>query len=163
MSMMPSADLCRQGSLELAELPLQLGELLTEAGLRDVVTWWLELDFSSRRQVHQLWADCIAANAGQHIVACVEGEFVEDEEMDDGGFWHQELYNYLVNHELHFDEDHHRYFFQGCTQHPLAKAAIAAGRIPSNFTCGLDATSCPMKKILAVAPGKTMRLRLGFR
>jgi len=147
---------------ELSELPAQLGELLTEAGLRDVGRWWQELDLTARYEVFQLWTDCLAANEGQQIVAYVEGEFVEDEEMDSGGFWHQELYNYLVNHELHFHNENHRHFFHACTQHPLAKAAIEAGRIPSGFTCGLDENACPMKRILMAAPGKSVRLKLGF-
>jgi hypothetical protein len=144
---------------ELSELPAQLGELLTEAGLRDVGRWWQELDFFSRRQVFQLWADCVAMNEGQRIIACVEGEFVEADEIPENGVWHNDFYEYLVNHEEFFVQERK---FHVCTRHPLARAAIEAGRIPRGFTCGLEENACPMKRILMAAPGKSVRLKLGF-
>jgi hypothetical protein len=143
---------------ELAAVPSELGDLLVEAGLRDVRGWWQELDFDSRYQVFQLWKDCVAANEGQQIVACVEGEFIE-EGSEPEEVWHSDFYEYLVNHEEFFVQERR---FHVCTQHPLARSAIEAGGIPASFNCGLSESACPMRRLLAVAQGKAFRLKLGF-
>lgn len=45
-----------------------------------------------------------------------------------------------------------------CTAHPTARAALAAGHIPAEFTCPFTSTSCPMRRFLESAPGFSVRL-----
>jgi hypothetical protein len=93
----------------------------------------------------------------------VIGRFVDaarcDEPCDDLDA-SDDLYEYLVNHELSF-EGGRRYHI--CSAHPEARAALRAGRIPAGFRCPLANEACPMRAILRRAPGCDVRLSIGRR
>ena len=48
--------------------------------------------------------------------------------------------------------------FHICTRHPAARAALAAGHIPDDFTCPFASSDCPMRRLLAASPGRSLLL-----
>lgn len=53
--------------------------------------------------------------------------------------------------------------FHLCRSHAAARAVIAAGRVPHDFACPLADASCPMRALLAEAPGKSLRMFVALR
>jgi hypothetical protein len=79
-----------------------------------------------------------------------------------GLFWHDDYYDYLVNHEVYlFQVPGH--VVHVCTAHPLAAAAARAGCIPTGFSCPLRRPDCPMERLLSCAPGKSFCVSLSVR
>jgi hypothetical protein len=72
-------------------------------------------------------------------------------------FSNVDYYEYLVNHEISL-EDGRR--FHVCSAHPRARAALACGEIPANFECPFAKDGCPMRALLACAPGSAVVLSL---
>jgi hypothetical protein len=136
-------------------LPMMFREALARAGLRAIDEWWAHLDPSSRSDALHLWHECSQDESGLEVR--VEARFADDHEEARGDFWHSDLYDYLVNHEIYLLDPPP---FHICTQHPLAAAAARAGFIPHDFTCPLQAGDCPMRRLLAHSPGKSVRLRV---
>jgi flagellar motor switch/type III secretory pathway protein FliN len=66
-----------------------------------------------------------------------------------------DFYEYLVNHEITLD-DGPKYHI--CTQHEAAESVVRAGTIPATFSCPLGRSSCPMRRLLAIDPGRSLRL-----
>lgn len=143
-------------------LPKELEEVLVRSGMPEAQGWWLSLDAVSRGQVLSLWEDCVAANEGQEIVAQVTAELEDEHDLNQTTFWHRELYEFLVNHEIEFTEKPKR-TFHVCSQHPLAQAAVQAGRISGVFKCGKTIEQCPMQRMMNVTGGVSLRLNLNFR
>lgn len=73
--------------------------------------------------------------------------------------WHDDFYDYLVNHEVYILREQP---FHICTQHPQARAAIQAGTIPADYACPLARQDCPMRSLTARFPGAALRLSLAF-
>ncbi len=78
------------------------------------------------------------------------GRAVAESEGDD-------LYEYLVNHEMIFPDAR---LFHVCTAHPAAVAAIRSGRIGRSFSCGRGAEQCPMRRVVEAAGGLDIELTL---
>ena len=130
-------------------------EALANAGMKAIEEWWAHLDASSRSEALQLWHDCSQRESG--VTVRVEAEFTDDQDEVTDDFWHSDYYDYLVNHEIYL------FSVAGvhiCTQQPEAAAAVRAGIIPHGFTCPLQTANCPMRRVLALSPGKSLRLRV---
>jgi hypothetical protein len=139
-------------------LPTMFREALANAGLRAVDEWWAQLDASSRTEALHLWHECSRAESG--LAVRVEARFADDSDEDAGDFWHSDYYDYLVNHEIYLFEVPGIHI---CTRHPLAAAAARAGFIPRDFSCPLLlAGDCPMRRLLAHAPGRSVRLTVSI-
>jgi hypothetical protein len=138
-------------------LPMMFREALASAGLRAIDDWWAHLDASSRSEALQLWHECSQTESG--LAVRVEARFADDHEDERGDFWHSDYYDYLVNHEIYFYRERS---FHICTQHPVAAAAARAGFISHDFTCPLQAGDCPMRRLLAHSPGRSVRLRVSI-
>jgi hypothetical protein len=134
-------------------LPMMFREALASAGLRAIDEWWAHLDAPSRSEALQLWHECSQAESG--LAVRVEARFAEDHEEKAGEFWHSDFYDYLVNHELYFFRERS---FHICTRHPKVAGAVRAGFIPHDFTCPLESGDCAMRRLLALSPGKSVRL-----
>ncbi len=144
---------------DVLPLPLQLEEILLEAGLRDVPGWWNRMDDPSREQVRMLWEDCMELNGPQPVKLEVRAHF-DKEDSDYGAFWQEELWEYLINHELEFYEGPK---FHVCSQHPLARQALKTGKVRADFQCALDPEVCPMMLMLRARPRCGVRLEAAFR
>jgi hypothetical protein len=136
-------------------LPMMFREALASAGLRAIDEWWAHLDSSSRSEALHLWHEC--SQAESKLAVRVEARFADESDENAGDFWHSDYYDYLVNHEIYLLDvpDVHI-----CTQHPVAAAAARTGFIPHDFACPLQAGDCPMRRLLALAPGRSLRLRV---
>lgn len=148
-------------------LPLILAETLAASKLlRDVDAWWSELDADARTQLLQLWEECAISEGGTALEPRIEAYVADEWNSHTEGFWHNDFYEYIISHEdvgIYFE----RRYFIGCTQHPLAQAAIKSGFIPADLTCELGSEGCQMQhglKDIALPPGSHgLRLRLVFR
>ncbi len=138
-------------------LPTLFREALVRAGMLAIDEWWAGLDSTSRSEALRLWGAC--QESGTEPEVCVEGSFTGSEE-DAAGFWHNDYYAYLVNHEMYLLDGPK---FHICTRHPVAEAAVRAGRIPHDFDCPLASTDCPMRRILGTHPGRTLKLKVTLR
>ncbi len=85
----------------------------------------------------------------------VRGRFVDE---DPGGVeeaFPLDFYEYLVNHEIILDDGPK---YHVCTAHEAAESVVRAGTIPATFSCPLGRASCPMRRLLALDPGRSLRL-----
>ena len=138
-------------------LPLLFREALSDAGMLAIDDWWDHLDEQSRSEALHLWHEC--RNSDANLSVRVEARFVDEQEEDSAEFWHSDYYDYFVNHEV--------YLFKMpgihiCTRHPLAAAAIRTGTVPHDFCCPFESAECPMRQLLKLAPGKSLRMSVSL-
>jgi len=113
-----------------------------------VAAWWQTLSAKERLSLRP-------RSASRRLV--VVGRFVEPGDDDPAPDEPSDYYEYLVNHEIYLD-DGRRFFI--CSAHPAARGAVARGRVAANFVCPRGDVACPMRQLLAHAPGKDLRLCL---
>ncbi|MES2695208.1 MAG: hypothetical protein V4773_17165 [Verrucomicrobiota bacterium] len=143
--------------MTITPIPPLLHEALTDFGQKAVDGWWAGLEEAERREVIELWRNSGVGPSGLvRVAACPVNE---GDSEDRSTLWHNDFYDYLVNHEIYILRETP---FHICTRHPAAQAAIRAGVIPAGFACPLAQDDCPMQRLLQAAPGKAMRLRLAF-
>lgn len=150
-------------------LPFSLIANLTPTQQQAAHTWWLGLPKAIQEELAAYWDQRADSCAFAHV--CEENEkewqelpiaigahfFPKDEPDSEDGNWNRDFYEYLVNHpELAIHVVNVRHHI--CRAHPLARAALRQGRIPADFACPLAQTNCPMRELLASAPGKSLQL-----
>lgn len=140
----------------LPALPMLFREALSNAGMVAIDEWWKQLDELARAEALRLWHDC--GQSESELSVRVEARFIEEQE-EDVGFWHSDYYDYLVNHEIYLFKVPGAHI---CTRHPVAEAAARAGIIPHDFSCPFGSTDCPMRRLLAVSPGRSLKLRVSL-
>jgi hypothetical protein len=113
------------------------------SGNPEAQRWWQALGPDERRALRR---DPAPPPPG------LVGRFVEPTEGEDEP---NDLYEYLVNHELSFPDGR---VFHICTAHPAARAVLASGRIPADFRCPRGERTCPMRVVLDAAPGSDVRI-----
>ena len=100
------------------------------------------------------WARKVAGGAivlvGE-LSDAAEADAADDERAID------ELREYINNHEIAFFMPD-RTFQVGCRAHVRAREVLATGLIPASFRCPISRARCPMRKALACAGGKSIRL-----
>lgn len=122
------------------DLPKTIVETLSPEQLERATEWWHTLTAEDRRALRPV--------VGPRGV--LVGRYVEPGEEDND---HVDFYEYLVAHELFLEDGP---TFHICTAHPDARAAVADGRIPSNFRCPFASETCPMRAMLAAEPGRDL-------
>src|SRR5262249_10852606 len=96
---------------------------------------------------------------GDPLPNVIGGRFVPSDEEAGWAEWRAEYFEYLLNHpEVVFREPQVVRTFHICTRHEIARATLAAGRIPADFVCPLGLQDCPMRKLLSIAPGQAVQL-----
>ncbi len=168
-----------------APLPHHLSKGCSAAELDRVRQWWTSLSIREQRSLVALCdprADACPYHRAQRpdgytawngVNIRVKGRFVDatkDREQGpeadrDGrrdedcggrlGDFPIDFYEYLVNHELSLGEMRSYHI---CTQHEAAAEVVRAGMIPATFACPLGRADCPMRRVLAVEPGRSLRL-----
>lgn len=144
-----------------------LGAGLSKAERRLIDGWWRRLPARDRRELEASLdprADSCSfsrtpnpdgSSAWHGVAIKVQGRFVVgDGDRDDEAF-PIDFYEYLVNHEISLSDGR---TYHICTQHEAAEAVVRAGTIPAAFTCPLGKSSCPMRRVLALEPGRSLRL-----
>ncbi len=149
-------------------MPDLLRSALEEGGIREVDRWWREeLDDEARRQVLTLWGECGdeyfgSGRAGDFPMEMqVRGRRVKQgEELETyEGFWNEQFYDYLVNHEAYYFEEE---MVHVCTAETAARRAIGSGILPADFQCGVPSASCPIRQRVEKAGGGGIRLSVSF-
>lgn len=151
---------------------------LSPAELTIVNGWWSSLVTRDRRYLTTLSdsrADSCSYNraprprgssAWYGLAVEVQGHFIDDGFTDAPRDGHPEddyapfpidLYEYLVNHEITLSSGE---TYHVCTRHQAAAEVVRAGTIPATFSCPLRQPHCPMRRLLAVEPGRSLSLRL---
>jgi len=138
-----------------SKLPAPLTKRLSSRQRTDVAKWWQGLDEEERsalRPNRRRWPSAVI------------GRFVEPEPSAQSSDEFEgviDFYEYLVNHEISLEDRS----FHICSAHPRARAVLAAGRIPADYSCPrADAPAvCPMRALLDVAPGRDLVLTLRRR
>ena len=152
-------------------LPTQFEDAVPPAERADVQHWWQSLSEDTQRELidslDSHWDHSRFIKAGKRgstrwrrIPVRLQARFV-DAVDDEPTVWHSDFYDYLVNHEIyHVDLERMVHI---CTRHPLAAAAVRAGRISSQFQCPLADGNCPLRRLLAEADGRSIRLEAASR
>jgi hypothetical protein len=111
----------------------------------EIRKWWRALPWRERHAMRPC-----EGRAPRGVTA----RFVEDSGTDDEGL---DFYEYLVNHDIVLDDGRR---FHICSAHPQARQVLASGLLPAGFRCPIGRDECPMRAILAVSPGRHVRLAL---
>lgn len=157
----------------MAAFPLPLFVRDHPADASAVQDWWDALPEADRAELLVLWSrrgnDCRFTRAPDgdkpgawRRLPIVTAEFTDDEQPGDD--WVPDWIDHLLsNPEEVWVWATHRVIvfrtFHICTAHPAARAVLRAGFIPHDFACPLAAASCPMRKLLAREPGRSVKLR----
>lgn len=139
-------------SAHLSSLPMMFREALSLAGMQAIDEWWTHLGDAARSDALRLWNDCRETENGLSVR--VDARFVDDRD-EATGFWHSDYYDYLVNHEIYLFDVPGVHI---CTRQPSAAAAVRAGFIPHDFSCPAASSDCPMRQLLLLSSGKSVRL-----
>jgi len=132
-------------------------EALADAGMLAIDEWWTHLDETSRSEALRLWHMC--GHSENELQVRVEARFVDEFDDEGDAFWHNDYYDYLVNHEIYLFQVP---VFHICTRHPVAAAAARVGVVPHDFACPFASGDCPMGQLLRLSPGKSLRLSVSL-
>ena len=149
------------------EMPADVLGRVAEDARAVVCRWWADLTDKQRGQLVAEWderremvfftpepGDC-----WEMLPVVIGGRFIPKEQPLVSPEWHADYFEYLLKYpELLVNAPAERVFALGCTAHPEARAALKAGCIPAGFTCPLANSECPMRKLLARAPGQSLVL-----
>ena len=156
---------------------------LSETELQKTEAWWKQLSEAKQAEIQQMYdvesnkfnKDREEEEGLELVPIAVYGEFVEEQnskrrEWINNDYWRQGFVEYVMNQD---DRDHMKVFLSGgqrrfhfggtCMAHPKAKKALKNGFIPANYTCPYQDKACPMRKLLSVQPGKSLRLLPKFK
>ncbi|MHA3771777.1 hypothetical protein ACXR0O_09605 [Verrucomicrobiota bacterium sgz303538] len=137
-------------------MPLLFCEAMSSLGEDMINAWWAGLDEGARADVVEFWYN---STNGQPAIATVVGRVNPVNETAEREFWHNDFYEYLINHELYFVEPRP---FHVCTEHHIARQAVRSGYINGDFQCPLGRETCPMRTILHYTCGQSISLSLAF-
>jgi hypothetical protein len=150
----------------VSTLPADLSAALTPAADASAVAWWDGLSADEKGQLaflcdpqrDQRFFDPDPEGGEPPTVR--GGRFIPHDDAWGLEEWGPDWFDYLMEHPEWIELMQPRQFEQGgvCTLHPTARAALAAGHIPADFNCPFPSTDCPMRKLLAAADGRSVRL-----
>lgn len=130
----------------------------------DLDDWWRRLVLADRRALNRSWeidaghdADGRAGWVGLDFVPALRRDAEADaRDADDAA---RDFHEYVDNHP---ELVHHVPVrtFHICRAHPAARDVVRRGHLPADFACPLQHASCPMRALLARAPGCEARLDL---
>ena len=142
----------------MSELPCALAE--AGEGLDDTVLVWWEALSADNQAEHAILCDLrqddfFGPEADAPRVR--GGRFIPHDDAWGFAEWGPEWFDHLLAHPEVVQAMVPR-TFHICTLHPAARAALAAGHIPTDFTCPFASAECPMRRLLAASPGHSVRL-----
>jgi hypothetical protein len=155
-----------RGGRFVENIPLQLLQGLPPDTQQAVVSWWSSLTEDNRRMVATLCDErqekcffgLIPVDADREAPVVLGGRFVPHDDAAGWAEWHAEYFDHLLNNpELVLVDAPVVRTFHICTAHTAAREALAAGRIPADFFCPLGSPDCPLRRLLGVAPGKSLQ------
>lgn len=142
----------------MEEVPSDLLAALPEGAGPVVARWWATLSEVDRCCVAGLWDERLevcffspqsdtvgGTDTWEQVPIVAGGRFVPHD--DDGrDEWEPGYFEHLIQHpELVLAyEAPRRTFHIVCTLHAAARACVAAGRVPIEFTCPVGSATCPL-------------------
>jgi hypothetical protein len=135
--------------------------------------WWSKLTDRDRAELQTLWDErqnsCAYAHATTETGApewrklpiVVRGRFFDADTPtnDELEAWNVDLYEFLLDHpEVKIAETFTERTFHFCTAHEHAREVLKNGVLPADFICPFDAGDCPMRAILDLKPGQSLKL-----
>lgn len=154
----------------MSRLPEHVLENLTPEERERTIRWWWSISHQDRADIELLWDERAEDSAfvgelkdneiiWHSLPIKLIGMFVDEENPIDRKLELSHLYEYIANHNATFFLEN-RTFFRICRAHPVAREALRNGLIPASFECPFAHQDCPMKKILAVQPGKSVLVEI---
>ena len=146
------------------EIPDHLLQGLPKALRAEVSAWWEALPDTAKNDLSRQWDH--RADECRFTLYYKEEDsqwcrlpfdaVAEEDDIDD---WEEkrEFFEYAVNHEFMVQDEMGR-TSHVCRAHSAACTATRNGRIPADFVCPVSDTSCPMRAIVALAGGRSVRL-----
>jgi hypothetical protein len=110
---------------------------------QEVIEWWTRLTRNEQRSLVSPRPPLLA-------------RFVEagSEPADDGNL---DLYEWLIGHEIIVEDR----VFHICSAHQDVRTALSKRLIVADFVCPLRSSTCPMRAILDLHPGKDLSIEGG--
>lgn len=151
----------------MTAVPLPLVRRLVPAAADAVRDWWAALSDADRADLLARWdgranrcPHTHDADGWHRLPVRVGVRFLPADPDGPGDDWQSDYLEHLLNNPVLHLLDVPWRTFHICTAHPAAQAALAAGVIPADFACPFAAAGCPMRRLLAEAPGREARLTL---
>jgi hypothetical protein len=148
-------------------IPPQLLDGLCSIDHPEVAAWWAALPQAAQREIGDLCAPeqeqqfvgSVAGHKARARPILIGGRFVPRDDTAGWQEWHAEYFEHLLcNPELVIWQPPIVRTFRVCTRHEAVRTVLAAGRLPANFQCPLEAEECAIRRILSLAPGESLRL-----
>jgi hypothetical protein len=131
--------------------------------------WWATLTSSAQQELVRLW-DTRSDSCGFEYTLEPDGShswtpiqidigamYQHPDKASTHHTWNRDLYEYIVSHpEVKVLAQFAERKFHICRSHSQARAAIETGVIPAEFACPFADEHCPMRALLAVAPGHSV-------
>lgn len=137
--------------------PKQLQDKLSHPKSQaEIEDWWYNLEHIEQEALYYLY-DEDRNGDGNEVEIEWRGAFIEEEDYNNEVWTIGGLYQYMVNHELYI-KDVARVMGGICTAHPAAVAVGQKGVFPASFCCPLDKKDCPIRQILHLNKGKSLKL-----
>lgn len=133
-----------------------------------IKAWWDSLSAEARAEVSFVCDERqdgsffgpIPDDQSGPVPGVVVGWFVPHDDAWGLEDWGPDFFEYMLGHPEQYPiwEPTSRTFHIGCTAHPAARACLAAGRIPADFRCPAGSPGCPIRRLLATASDRSIRL-----
>lgn len=120
----------------------------------EVEDWWYNLEHLEKEALYYLYDE---ERQDKEVEIEWRGAFVEEEDYNNELWTIGGLYMYMVNHELYI-KDVSVVVGGICTAHPEAVKVGQKGVLPASFCCPLDKKDCPIRQILDLRKGKSLKL-----
>ncbi len=148
----------------MSQLPPDLSAVVSPAENDSATAWWDGLSTAEQGELTTLsdprQDECFFGvdPEGGEPPTVRGGRFIPHDDAWGLEEWGPDWFDYLMEHPEWVELMQPRQFELGgvCTAHPAARAALAAGHIPSDFTCPFAADDCPMRRL--VSGGRSLRL-----
>jgi hypothetical protein len=154
--------------------PLELMSSVPAEACPAVERWWQSLSQSDRQQLTDAWDErhetrffkpLVDAegrpDVWETIPRVTGGRFVPHDDSVRMHEWLEDRAEYLAGHEeiilLPRVVIVYRTFFI-CHAEPAARAVTETGTLPADFQCTARSNDCPMRRVRALAPGRTQYL-----
>lgn len=142
----------------MSPLPADLLAALPAGAAPAAEQWWAGLSDADRGRIANLWDERLEVRFftpqedadGWDDVPTVHGGRFAPTGDDGRGEWQPEFFEHLLQDPdllLAYEAAPARRFHIGCTQHPTARACIAVGGVPVDFTCPFSDEACPLQPL----------------
>jgi hypothetical protein len=158
----------------MTDVPVSILASVPDDARPAVQQWWASLAEPQRQQTAELWDGRREAcffepqrdEAGhvddwKQVPAVEGGRFVPHDDSVRLEEWLEDWQEYVLGHEEVVLLPHVVVVFRTfhiCQGEPAAQAVVAARRLPADFQCPVNSRECPMHRVQALVPKRTLYL-----